>query len=86
MIPILLGNLGNGLYYLTGDTKCFISNFNNEEPVAGVASVDNKTQDKIKLWHLRMGHLPVSLLHHLPDLFNKPCNLSNICQMCPVEK
>lgn len=54
---------------------------------AATTTKNSKTEEsKIKLWHLRMGHLPPAMLHHVADLFNKPCKLENICQICPATK
>ena len=40
----------------------------------------------IKLWHLRLGHLPFSQLKHVfPDM-NNTHDLDCICQVCPKAK
>ncbi|KAL8120516.1 hypothetical protein AgCh_017628 [Apium graveolens] len=80
MTQMPLGNFKNGLYYLatnhiSNDAKGFTAAISVEE-----------NQNKIKLWHLRMGHLPISMLHHLSNVFDKPCRLHTICQVCPKAK
>lgn len=80
-----LGNFQSGLYYLEGSDKHHISSQINIKGVAAPSMVE-EIQNKIKLWHLRMDYLLVSMLHHIKDLFDKPCLLHNICQICPVAK
>lgn len=39
---------------------------------------------KVKLWHLRLGHLPVNVLSQVSGLFpGQKCTLDSICQICP---
>ena len=74
----LLGELKGGLYYLAEpehSADCMVAKSMTEE-----------SQNKIKLWHLRLGHIPVSMLHHVKTIFQEPCTLHNICQVCPVAK
>ena len=48
--------------------------------------VVSEERNKIKLWHLRMGHMPISMLHHIKTEFSRDCTLDHICQICPAAK
>uniref|UniRef100_A0A803MYU7 Retrotransposon Copia-like N-terminal domain-containing protein n=1 Tax=Chenopodium quinoa TaxID=63459 RepID=A0A803MYU7_CHEQI len=85
--PILLGKLKNGLYCLEDsvlEKRDLTTPFAAATPNSTFNSID---ANKVKLWHLRLGHIPVSKLHFVVcDICNKDCSLDSFCQICPVAR
>lgn len=45
------------------------------------------TSKLVKLWHLRMGHMPFNKLRYLFSLIDySPCNSDFLCTLCPIAK
>lgn len=89
MKQMLLGKFRSGLYYMEEESNSAdsYSEHNVEgELFVAASQKDSTDQAIIMLWHLRMGHFSVSMLHHLKDLFDKPYKLDNNCQVCPSAK
>ncbi|XP_074342808.1 uncharacterized protein LOC141680498 [Apium graveolens] len=94
MRPQHLGSFKNGLYYLEDDQHHRrgdnTSTTVTEEYTAATNMVCNISViivNKTKLWHLRFGHLPVSMLSHVTSIFGQEkCNLDGICQICPISR
>ncbi|KAL8155815.1 hypothetical protein AgCh_001015 [Apium graveolens] len=83
--PQLLGKFKHGLYYLEGQEEKVSSQIISSKVNTATTEKNSKDEEnKIKLWHLRMGHLPPAMLHHVADIFDKPCKLESICQICPA--
>ncbi|XP_021753580.1 uncharacterized protein LOC110718951 [Chenopodium quinoa] len=81
--PTLLGKLKNGLYCLDDSV---LEKKGHTESLAD-AIVHSNDLNKVKLWHLRLGHLPVNRLHHaVSDVCIKECTLDSFCQICPAAK
>ncbi|XP_074328421.1 uncharacterized protein LOC141666331 [Apium graveolens] len=94
MRPQLLGSFKNGLYYLEDDkdhgssTSAVLPSIS--APISACKasfSSHDSIVNKTKLWHLRLGHMPISLLHHVGNIFSqKLCGLDGICQICPLSR
>ncbi|WOH06718.1 hypothetical protein DCAR_0626146 [Daucus carota subsp. sativus] len=84
----LLGELQGGLYYLAMPKRSTVaaSTLDYSADCLIAKAPTEQDQNKIKLWHLRLGHIPISMLQHVKTIFTKPCTLHNICQICPVAK
>ena len=82
MTPQLLGSYKEGLYYMDpGDTKIISS-----QSLMANSQASHQQISKAKLWHLRMGHLSVPMLQHLPVFDSHSCTIDSICQICPLAK
>lgn len=89
MQPQVLGKLKKGLYHLEDvETRKSVS-VQSGNKVAAVSSASEQTINNTKLWHLRMGHLPVEQLEYVssfPFDNNKPCLGDIFCQICPAAR
>lgn len=77
---MLLGNLNGGLFT--------VHNAANTEPVAKQSSaMSSHSSDAVKLWHMRLGHLPFPQLKIIkPSCSISECMNSIICQICPAAR
>ena len=78
MKNLLLGRFKSGLYYFEEE--------NNSQVMLATTKPSSTDSSTIKLWHLRMGHLPVNKLHHINPIFTSSCTLDHFCQICPSAK
>ncbi|KAL2895187.1 Retrovirus-related Pol polyprotein from transposon RE2 [Bienertia sinuspersici] len=87
MRQLLLGSLKNGLYYLN-DALLHCSIPTSFSSIAGTASTESIVSPKVKLWHVRLGHLPFNQLRHLSvfDNDNRSHHIDEICQICPMAR
>ena len=100
--PLLLGKLRNNLYFVeerlvpiaNGDLmkkyEIPINESKNKDIYKSVVCLQGKmTQslEKIKLWHLRLRHMPFSRLQILfPKMQCKDCDRNFLCIVCPLGK
>uniref|UniRef100_A0A803L939 ABC transporter domain-containing protein n=1 Tax=Chenopodium quinoa TaxID=63459 RepID=A0A803L939_CHEQI len=79
----VLGKLDSGLYAVSDKVDIENKEFCMEKESEALVSVN----DEVKLWHLRIGHLPFEKLHlvnkTLPTV-GKNCDV--LCQVCPRAK
>ncbi|KAL8133051.1 hypothetical protein AgCh_008493 [Apium graveolens] len=75
--PILLGKFQGGLYST--------SVVHDAEVLSKSSFLSFK--DDIRLWHLRLGHVPFTRMKHISGLSNVKDSTSNfICQICPLAR
>ncbi|KAL2936157.1 Retrovirus-related Pol polyprotein from transposon RE2 [Bienertia sinuspersici] len=72
---VVLGSLESGLYTLSEDRH-------KGETSVHVAAGN----EDLKLWHLRLAHMPFNRLHHVNPMFSCNNHLDTICQICPKAK
>lgn len=83
----ILRSYKGGLYYLDPVVVDESLDQHALTTCTGTFPDHNTNISKAKLWHLRMGHLPVHMLNHIPDLFTKAsCTINSICQICPLAR
>ena len=78
----------------TKDNNCFVMSAKsvlylnqNKTDIVGSSAISESEISKAKLWHLRIGHLPIYKLHLIfPDLDGKAANERIICSICPQAK
>lgn len=80
MQKMLLGKFKASLYHFEESTIKAQSHLVND------AAVTSGDTNKINLWHLRMGHMPISMLHHLDLDFLKSSSMDHVCQICLAAK
>ncbi|KAL2920668.1 Retrovirus-related Pol polyprotein from transposon TNT 1-94 [Bienertia sinuspersici] len=79
--PQVLGKIQQGLYCADGFLQSGdVSNENNT--IFGGVSAHHTDADAIKLWHLRLGHLPFPKLHLVQDHLHIPKSFDCYCQVC----
>lgn len=79
--PIPLGKILNGLYSVPPIHS--VSTKVSSTPLA----LHSAVVDEARLWHIRLGHLPFSLLHHVAPVKSiQNADDSTICQVCPTAK
>lgn len=92
MNQLALGELRDGLYYLDNKDSQRVPVTSSIHNAALSSSVHNSVHNYVhsvntKLWHLRLGHMPVHLLKHIKTLeCSTLCSLDCICQICPQAK
>lgn len=60
---------------------------NNVNSLSVGQKCENKGDNDVKLWHLRLGHLPFqSLKHVFPNLNVKDVNDHYFCTVCPAAR
>ena len=94
--PWPLGKEKDGLYVLeekTRDIKTVADKTVSKQVVSSISRSlqakisTNQGVNKAKLWHLRMGHLPIQKMKIvLPDLNERLIKDSMICTICPMAK
>lgn len=80
--PQLLGSLKHGLYYLESSLVPSSSSTSSFNALLMLYISENKA----KLWRLRLGQLPVSQLHHVVPMFDNKTTLECVCQICLAAK
>lgn len=91
---IVLGKFKTGLYYADEEP---IHSGDTTVPHSHLATTVNKSctddscafasvTDDIKLWHLRLGHLPFSQIKHVIPGLPHSSMIDTICQICPSAK
>lgn len=82
--PSLLGKAKKALYYIQDEAK----NINKSEGKFCAASLTHKESiQQLKVWHLRLGHLPFSKIQHLfPSLNGIDISKECFCTVCPMAK
>ena len=85
--PIQLGRLKKGLYYYQNDTP---STPNSTSIIASTLYSCNSAQSNInlaKLWHLRIGHAPFSVIKHVQPSLNISDYVNTcLCKICPAAR
>ncbi|CAO2814010.1 unnamed protein product, partial [Amaranthus hypochondriacus] len=100
--PLLLGRLRSNLYYVEDKLVpiahedllqlCRPPITENRSKTTLNTTVcvqeeDSQSLEKIKLWHLRLGHMPFNRLQIVfPDLHCKNFNKHFLCTVCPLGK
>uniref|UniRef100_A0A803MM84 GAG-pre-integrase domain-containing protein n=1 Tax=Chenopodium quinoa TaxID=63459 RepID=A0A803MM84_CHEQI len=74
--PLVLGKIKRGLYYLEDHISKELIQQQSENKVATTSSSSLQDVNNTKLWHLRIGHLPIEQLEYVSSfsfVHNKPC-------------
>uniref|UniRef100_A0A803LQG4 GAG-pre-integrase domain-containing protein n=1 Tax=Chenopodium quinoa TaxID=63459 RepID=A0A803LQG4_CHEQI len=87
---IVLGKLKSGLYYAVEHSQSNLGLHPQTEQhlaTAAASSISsNQIDDSVKLWHLRLGHMPFGQIKHVIPLVSQKGIPENICQICPKAK
>ena len=88
--PWDLGELTKGLYYSTrqsGIKRTDLLSLASSFLQASSFTFDSPSLDAIKLWHLRLGHIPINILKYVDTSFcSKSFTNTCICSICPLAK
>lgn len=87
--PWLLGREHNGLYIIEENSKNtrFSTNRTHGLNSSNTTTNNDSITNKAKLWHLRMGHMPMQRLELLlPELKGQACKNKVFCTICPLAK
>lgn len=88
--PWCLGELTKGLYHSSrqsGANRTDMLPPASSSLQANSLTLDSPNLDAIKLWHLRLGHIPVNILKYVDtSLCSKSFNNACICSICPLAK
>lgn len=77
-----IGKLGSGLYKLILPGSCSIPSISSNVFTPSSSSFNCK--DNLHLWHLRLGHVPLSSLRHISSLNTYVSTFSNQSFHCDV--
>ena len=88
--PWDVGELTKGLYHSTrqsGIKRTDLLSLASSFLQASSFTFDSPSLDAIKLWHLRLGHIPINILKYVDTSFcSKSCTNTCICSICPLAK
>lgn len=90
--PMLIGESQNGLYLLKTSLSDLpstnaSSSFHSSKDVTSSLSCISFSDIKSKLWHVRLGHIPLSNIQHINEISVSLCSKFSVpCFVCPLAK